>query len=267
MPGQCLTNIDTKQTLMKKEKAGKLWQSFLLMTVYVSIITWTMEMQAIEKPLIFPIPQEMEITGDIFEMNESVTILVPEERGNEDLFLARFLVRELSDKYGIALRIEAGNQIPDDRKVVVMGSIDNPLIKQFVKESKLEINNQDPGAEGYVLHVSSNKVVVAGWDDPGAFYGLQSLRQLIDNESGKKIQGIMVRDWPNLPFRGIRLYVPGPENVAFFKRFLRDFMALYKYNKVIIELNCMRLDNHPEILLRESEVKRRIQAIMMQVTD
>ena len=41
--------------------------------------------------------------------------------------------------------------------------------------------------------------------------------------------------------------MPGPENMAFFKRFLRDFMALYKFNKVIIEFNCMRLDKHPEI--------------------
>ena len=28
---------------------------------------------------------------------------------------------------------------------------------------------------------------------------------------------------------------------------MRDFMALYKFNKVIIEFNCMRLDKHPEV--------------------
>jgi hypothetical protein len=50
-----------------------------------------------------------------------------------------------------------------------------------------------------------------------------------------------------MPFRGIRLYVPGPENIAFFNRFLKDFMALYKYNKLIMEVNCMRLDKHPEV--------------------
>jgi len=56
---------------------------------------------------------------------------------------------------------------------------------------------------------------------------------------------VKVKDWPAFPFRAIRLYVPGPENFAFFRRFMRDFMALYKYNKVIIEFNCMRLDKHP----------------------
>ena len=46
----------------------------------------------------------------------------------------------------------------------------------------------------------------------------------------------------------IRLYLPGHENIAFFRRFLRDFMALYKFNKVIMEVNAsMRLDRHPEL--------------------
>ena len=88
---------------------------------------------------------------------------------------------------------------------------------------------------------------IAGFLIFAGLFGLQSLRQLIDAGNGTSVRGVKVRDWPNLPFRAIRLYVPGPENMAFFKRFLRDFMALYKYNKVILELNCMRLDNHPEV--------------------
>ena len=130
---------------MKKEESAKHWKMVLSATVFVSLIAWTMELHAIEKPLIFPIPQKMEITGDIFDLDESVTILVPEEKKDEDLFLARFLVRELSDKYGIAVNIESGNHIPVDRKVVVMGSINNPLIKQFIKESKLDIIEKSPG--------------------------------------------------------------------------------------------------------------------------
>ena len=90
-------------------------------------------------------------------------------------------------------------------------------------------------------------IFIGGSDDHGAFYGLQSLRQLIDEGNGKTIQGVDVKDWPQFPFRAIKVYVPGPENMAFFKRFLRDFMALYKFNKVMIEFNNMRLDKHPEV--------------------
>ncbi len=200
-----------------------------------------------ERPLIFPIPQQMQITDESFVIDESMLIIVPPEMSRNDIFLARFLVRELSDKFGIAVRIEQVSEIPSNRRVVLMGKFDSPMISKFCNDNKLIINKKDPGSEGYLLNVTSDKIVVAGCDDAGAFYGLQSLRQLIDAGNGRNVQGLKVRDWPNFPFRAIRLYVPGPENIAFFKRFMRNFMSLYKYNKVIIELNCMRLDKHPEV--------------------
>jgi hypothetical protein len=199
-----------------------------------------------EKTLIFPIPQQMKITGEIFTLDETISIIVPENSSKNDIFLARFLVRELSDKYGIAVKIESRKEIPVKGKIVLMGKFDNPLIKEYCKSNKLEITGKNPGPEGYILQVTSGRIIIAGSDDQGAFYGLQSVRQLIDAGNGIEIQGLNVRDWPSFPFRAIRLYVPGPENIAFFKRFMRDFMALYKYNKVIIEFNCMRLDKHPE---------------------
>ena len=204
-------------------------------------------MKAGEKTLIFPLPQEMQLTGNSFVLDGTITIVVPQNMSKNDIFLARFLVRELSDRYGIAVKIEQLSAIPGNRRVVIMGKFDNPLISQFCKANNLIANEKTPGSEGYFLQVNSNSIVIAGSDDAGAFYGLQSLRQLIDAGEGKNVQGLKVKDWPSFPFRAIRLYVPGPENIAFFKRFMRDFMSLYKYNKVIIELNCMRLDKHPEV--------------------
>ncbi len=201
----------------------------------------------VSETLIFPIPQEMQVTKDVFSLDEKVTILVPENASEKDMALARFLVGELSAKYSLALPIETGSVIPKSKKIIVMGSAGNPLIKQYCLDNNLEITAKSPGPEGYIMQVSGNQIIIGGWDDPGAFFGLQSLRQLIQHGNGRTVQGVKLRDWPNMPFRGIRLYVPGPENIAFFKRFLKDFMALYKYNKVIMEVNCMRLDKHPEV--------------------
>src|SRR5579885_3574121 len=91
--------------------------------------------------------------------------------------------------------------------------------------------------------------VVAGRDEAGAFYGLQSLRQLMKrDDGGVRLPGVRIRDWPFLPFRGIKMYLPGRENIGYFKRFVRDVMALYKYNQLILEVNAaMRLDRHPEL--------------------
>jgi hypothetical protein len=230
------------------KNSGKLFnQTLKILAFTAAILLFSKNLSAVEKTLIFPIPQEMQLTGNSFTVDETMTIIVPPKMSSNDIFLARFLVRELSDKYAVAVKIEQATSIPANRRVVIMGKFDNPLVSQFCKANNLTANEKNPGPEGYYLQVTPGSIVIAGSDDAGAFYGLQSLRQLIDAGNGKSVQGLKVKDWPSFPFRAIRLYVPGPENIAFFKRFMRDFMSLYKYNKVIIELNCMRLDKHPEV--------------------
>ncbi|VAW22393.1 Beta-hexosaminidase [hydrothermal vent metagenome] len=232
---------------MKTIKKSLFWCLMLTPVICGILFTCPLKVLAIEKPIIFPIPQQLKVTQDTFTVDESISVLVPENASEYDISLARLLVRELSGKYGVALKIKRCTSIPKDGRAVLMGTIDNPLVREYCNAHKLELTEQEPGPEGYILHVKNNLVVIAGWDAPGAFYGLQSLRQLLMGGNGKSIQGIEATDWPNLPFRGIRLYIPGPENIAFFKRFLADFMALYKFNKIIIEATCMRLDKHPEI--------------------
>jgi hypothetical protein len=221
---------------------------FMRATIFCCIfLIYSMSGKAVENPLIFPIPQQMKVTGDAFNMDEGVSIIIPEHATEKDILLANFLGRELSSKYGIALKTERASDVPQNRKVIIMGTITNQLVKKYCDNNNLNITKDNLAAEGYILQVKNNTIIIGGSDDQGAFYGLQSLRQLIDEGKGRRIRGVDVKDWPRLAFRGIRLYVPGPENIAFFKRFLRDFMALYKFNKVIIEFNCMRLDKHPEI--------------------
>ncbi len=224
---------------------------FIISTVVISQFFRVCQLSAQMKTLIFPIPQKMDVANGQFTFDEHTTILLPQFASKNDIKLARLLVRELSDKYGIAISFIHVSQIPDTGKVIVMGAIDNPLIKTYCTKNNIRVTVDDPGKEGYILHVNTNAIAIAGWDERGAFYGLQSLRQIIEQKNPGNHTAVapclMVRDWPRMPFRGVRLYVPGPDNIAFFKRFLRDFMALYKFNRVIMEVNCMRLDRHPEV--------------------
>jgi hypothetical protein len=158
---------------------------------------------AADKTLIFPIPQEMQLNGDFFTVDESITILVPANASENDLFLARSLVRELSNRYAVAVKIVKAGQIPSGGRSVIMGRYDNPLIAELCKANKLEVNSKNPGSEGYLLNVTSDRIIIAGSDEQGAFYGLQSLRQLIDAGNGRKVQGMKVRDWPAFPFRDL----------------------------------------------------------------
>jgi hypothetical protein len=196
-------------------------------------------------PAVFPAPREMELRGAGLRLDEAVPILLPEKPSAEDLFLARFLTTELAERYGVALHSRRTSKLPEKGPFLLLGSSTNPLIKEHCRKHGAAPSQR----EGYLLQIDDNAVVVAGADDPGAFYGLQSLRQLIGRTSdGVRVPGARIRDWPFKPFRAIKVYLPGRDNIAYFKRFVRDLMALYKYNTVILEVNGgMRLDRHPEV--------------------
>ena len=109
-----------------------------------------------ERPLIFPIPQHMEVNKDVFNLDETVTIVIPPNATGKDISLANFLVRELSDKYGMALKIETLSEIPKTGKVVVMGTSDNLLVKKYCRENNVQLSAKNPGAEGYILQVNTS---------------------------------------------------------------------------------------------------------------
>ena len=85
-----------------------------------------------------------------------------------------------------------------------------------------------------MLRVDRRAVLIAGSDDRGAFYGLQSFRQMVERgEQGLQIAVALVHNWPDKEFRGVKLYLPGRNNIPFFRRFVRDFMARYKLNTLM----------------------------------
>jgi hypothetical protein len=199
--------------------------------------------------LIFPKPQEVSSSGSDFTLDDQVCIVVPSNPSEQDLFLATSLINELSDRFGLRLKIKRVANLSANERGILMGSKQNSLVRQYCSDMNLTASVQGLIPEGYILRTNKNIVLIAGSDDRGAFYGLQSLRQLIAS-ANKVLQfrGVLIQDWPDKPYRGISLYLPGRDNIAFFKRFVRDFVAMYKFNTVIMEMNaCMRLDSHPEL--------------------
>lgn len=214
--------------------------------------------------MIFPAPREMSVQGGEFALDDQVRIVVPPDASPQDLFLAGALSDELGDRFALHLKTEHPTTSALRGRAIVMGSVMNPLVRRYCAEHGLKVSAAIPGPEGYILQISKDVVLVAGSDDQGAFYGMQSLRQLVTEQQGRlSFPGVQIRDWPDKPFRGIKLYLPGREEIPFFKRFVRDFMALYKFNTLIMEMNAnMRLDKHPEVntgwlnLIRDTNYSR-----------
>jgi hypothetical protein len=198
---------------------------------------------------VYPPPRESRRLPGELVVDAALTILLPAQASAGEIQLARLLTAELGDRYGLAVHTRAASALPASGRFVLMGAVSDPLVRRAGAELGIDTGRNPPGPEGYFLSVSDRLALVAGVDDAGAFYGFQSLRQLIEPRGGKlAIPGVSIRDWPDKPFRGIKMYLPGPDRIAFFKRFVRDFMALYKYNTALIEMDAaMRLDRHPEL--------------------
>jgi hypothetical protein len=196
-------------------------------------------------PPIYPPPREIELGGEALALTEEAPVLLPERASAEDRRLARFLVAELAEKHGLAVRTRTVRALPPGGPYLLAGALSNPLVAEYARRHGLS----STAPEGYALYVSGDAAVAAGTDAAGAFYGVQSLRQLMrGSRSETRILGARVRDWPYKRFRGIKLYLPGRDNIAYCKRFIRDFMALYKFNAMIVEMNAaMRFDKHPEL--------------------
>ena len=60
-----------------------------------------------------------------------------------------------------------------------------------------------PGA--YALNIENGRIDIAAYDDAGAFYAIQTLRQIIESpiSADGVIPAMLIYDWPNLTYRGV----------------------------------------------------------------
>jgi hexosaminidase len=97
------------------------------------------------------------------------------------------------------------------------------------------------GVESYRLDVTARGVVITAPRHAGLFYGLQTLRALLEAErartavsgtpaAGASLRGVRIADAPRFSYRGLHLDVGRHFSpVSFVKRYI-DLMSRYKYN-------------------------------------
>jgi hexosaminidase len=157
------------------------------------------------KPCIWPVPSDCVWTLDRYKLKKCLRIFAADEFKSETLFFAE----SLKESYQVIQEHEIA--IADIR---VLKCYDNKL-----------------GTEGYSLKAGESGVEIRALSDTGAFYGLQTLYQLITNSPDPSIHGVRIEDKPLTAFRGVCTNIPGPDETERFKRFV-DLIARYKFNKL-----------------------------------
>jgi hexosaminidase len=150
---------------------------------------------AAEPPAIIPLPAEMTVNSGTFLLTPKTTISATREVATE----AQYLAGLLNPPTGLFLKAL-------------------PAVKKQPAEIQLSL---DPslgglGPEAYTLSVTPSLVVIKGASAAGAFYGVQTFRQLLPPqiESRTKVGGVSwearnveIKDWPRFGWRGLMLDV------------------------------------------------------------
>lgn len=166
-------------------------------------------------PPILPKPASIVATMSGFDIDRDTVLIDPKRT-----FASEYLQELLAKGAGFRLKRASHS---DGRKRIV-----------FVSGSAGTIQR-----EGYELRVQANGVQVVYADPAGAFYAVQTLRQLLPSAiEGPRpslntkwtVPGVNIIDSPRFPWRGMMLDVSRHfENVGFVKKYI-DYLAMMKMN-------------------------------------
>jgi hexosaminidase len=178
---------------------------------------------------LLPLPESIEGKTGEFQLGGSAIIYIEREafRGS-----AQFLSDFIGLAFGAPLRVELS-------PAGAPGSI---LIRKHSAGAPL-------GAEGYVLSISKNEIVIDADAAAGAFYAVQTLRQLLPppfeyealraprrNAPLVAVPAVEIQDRPRFSWRGAMLDVARHFlRVDEVKRYI-DLMALHKLNRLHLHL-------------------------------
>jgi hypothetical protein len=193
---------------------------------------------------IWPVPQEARC-GEARVFLRDAVIVVPSGDRRAQL-PGRLLADLLADQFGVVLPV-AIDRAPDGRLALVVGTTADGVVAAAAARAKAPVPES---AEGYALDVGPDGILLAGRDYRGALYAASSFVQLVYRwgHQSVAVRQASVRDWPALPLRFVHLYLPGRDQLAFARRYFRDFLLRYKYNGVVLEMGGgVRLDSHPEL--------------------
>ncbi|MFT3911290.1 MAG: family 20 glycosylhydrolase [Ferruginibacter sp.] len=177
----------------------------------IFLLSSAISLQAQTNINIIPMPAEIKVGKGNFVLNAN-TIIVLEGSGLEKT--AAYFNDHLSKKYGFTLK--TGNKKKDANAIVLnYERLDYPF----------------PGA--YTMDINSKEVYIAGDNDAGVFYGIETLIQLlpISKIQSLSIPQLSINDHPRFAYRGMHLDVARHMfSVDYVKRYI-DYLAMYKFNK------------------------------------
>ena len=156
-------------------------------------------------PIINPVPHEVEMSAEETALDVTAGVRLIDRSGKFEGYVD-FL--PAGDKKAVRLTVEFGQ-------------------KKAAKAGVREVSG------AYRLAIDGKGISILGYDERGAFYGLQTLRQIVAQAENGLLPCVRVNDWPDLPSRGVVEGFYGTPWSHQARLSLIDFYGRYKMNTYI----------------------------------
>ncbi|NOY78006.1 MAG: family 20 glycosylhydrolase [Calditrichaeota bacterium] len=200
----------------------------ILLAFSISSSGWTQTKNLSKGPAVLPVPQEWQYGSGRFSIDSTLVLVLDSQSLRPSDTAVRLLKQTLQSELKISPPIV--QSLSSRQKGIILMKVDSPGAKNWLKQHQVSfLPKMEP--EGYILSIDPRQIVIIGKTDPGLFYGVVTLIQLVRESNNGTLQAIQIRDWPALKFRGIsddmaRGQVPTLKEM---KKIIR-FSAFYKMN-------------------------------------
>ena len=173
-------------------------------------------------PALIPMPREIHTAGPVTFRSFAVTV---PGAATDDLFAAQSLAETLTER-GLS-----ASSASSEVETITLLRTESADAKTALSNARL---TYEPVMhdEGYVLIAQRNSVTVIAATGAGIFYGVQTLKQLIDCERGvAHLETGTIRDWPAMRYRGVHDDLSrGPFPTLAYQKHQLDVFAAHKVN-------------------------------------
>jgi len=178
-------------------------------------------------------PKYMKVTGEGRRLNPSCEIIT-------EIPIIKSVVEEAVARF---YRYEDRDRGEEYKKVIFRRGFDIETI-DCIKSifGDVYVENE----EGYFIDSTGDEITVRSESERGLFYGAQSIAVMLEG-TGNIVPAMTAYEYPTVPERGVKCYIPGMDHISFFKQFI-DMMCRYKHNTLLLEIGgAMEYKKYPEI--------------------
>ena len=201
--------------------------------------------------MVSPMPQRLTVLDGDFAIGPGTMIVLDDTPTEEGKRAGLALARELREYYGLDLPVVPGSGAVSGAGRIMVGQPGvNAALRALLAGAGEQVTTGEPRPEGYVLHVTPRAVAVAGSDARGAWFGVQTLLQLLRWEGNRLlIPCVHIRDWPEFATRAMMLTLGSRSQMDFLRHTLRRVLPRMKLNMVFVggaSIGKVKWPSHPE---------------------